>query len=768
MGLSEEIRRQLIEAFKTEQAEHVQKITQGLLALEKNVRRGQRRAILDEIFREAHSLKGGARAVGMTTVEALGHAIEEVLQHIQEDRMALTPEIFDLLYQALDAVTAVIGQVEAGETTPSAAVLSLLSCLEQTVSAVTTPADRQAGREPDEDRAQAATGQFGGLVEAAEQPNAALATGETIRVSIDKLDRLMAQFSELLGARVRAEQRLSEMRRLQIAVDSWQKEWLAWASPYATTPLNGGHGHHPYSAPGAAGRAIPSKDVIAKGQDQLRAVTKQTNTLYRDFANDTLRLSVILDELQEEIRRVRMLPLATITAGFARMVRDLARQYDKEIDLVIAGEETELDKRVLEQVKDPLIHLLRNAVDHGLEPKRERLRAGKPLRGRITLSAGQQGSNIVIRVSDDGQGLNLAHIRQAAVRRELLTPAEAELLSGEEAANLIFRLGLSTSAIITDISGRGVGLDVVRQNVEQLHGTLQVTSEPGQGTTFTLSLPLTLASSRGLLVQAGQQTFFLPYATVERMLLVKPEEVTYVAGKPTITDKDKPVVLAWLEDLLSLPAASRDSNYLTVVIIGAAEKRLGLVVDELEGEQEIVVKSLGRPLARLGGIAGATISGAGQVVLVLHPADLIRLAARFQGRTAVTGLVLDPKKQRRKQILVVDDSITTRILEKNILEAAGYLVELATDGEEALNSLMTSELPDLIVCDITMPRLDGLALTRQIKSDKRLGSIPVVLVTSLGSPADKARGIEVGADAYIVKSSFDQTNLLDTIEQLIG
>jgi two-component system, chemotaxis family, sensor kinase CheA len=349
-----------------------------------------------------------------------------------------------------------------------------------------------------------------------------------------------------------------------------------------------------------------------------------------------------------------------------------------------------------------------------------------------------------------------------------MTEAEAEQLSDEEVANLIFRFGLSTSTLITDISGRGVGLDVVRQNVERLHGTLQVTTEAGQGSTFTLTVPLTLASSRGLLVRAGGQIFFLPHATVERMLLVPADEIAYMAGKPTINYRNKSVVLAWLNDLLHLPSVSPHNGKLTVVIITVAEKRLGLVVDELEGEQEIVVKNLGKQLARLAGIAGATISGSGQVILVLHPADLIKLATKLQGRTAVPALQHTQEQKQRKNILVVDDSLTTRILEKNILEAAGYQVHLATDGEEALDTLVAGDLPDLIVCDIAMPRLNGLALTQQIKKDDRYRDIPVVLVTSLGSPSDKARGIEVGADAYIVKSSFDQANLLETIEQLIG
>lgn len=773
MGLSEKIRRQLIEAFTTEQAEHVQKITQGLLTLEKNVRGKRRQAILDEIFREAHSLKGGARAVGMPTVEALGHALEELLLQAKEGRLAFAPELFDLLYQALDAVTAVVGQVETGETTPSTAVLSLLARLEKAIGAGAAETDNELPEvrfnEPP-----------GGSVvdsspqEAMELPaGAGLPATETIRVSIDKLDGLMAQFSELLGAKIRAEQRLSEVHQLQLALDSWNKEWLGLPGLYTAAAGDNGRAGHPGrqdprpAAPTRAQQKTPWLALLAKGQEQLRTLAKQTNTLHRDFANDTLRLSLIVDELQEEIKRVRMLPLATVTAGFGRMVRDLARQQDKEIDLVISGEETELDKRVLEQVKDPLIHLLRNAVDHGLETRDERRRAGKPPLGLISLSASQQGSNIVIRVGDDGQGLNLPQIRQAAVRRALLTAAEAEQLSHEEVANLIFSFGLSTSTMITDLSGRGVGLDIVRQNVEQLHGSLKVTSEPGQGTSFTLTLPLTLTSSRGLLVRAAGQTFFLPHATVERMLLVQPDDIAYVAGRPTITYQDKLVVLAWLEDLLALSPIARESDSLMVVIIGVAEKRLGLVVDDLEGEQEIVVKNLGKQLARLAGIAGATISGSGRVILVLHPADLIKLATKFQGRQVVETVTQTQQRKRHKNILVVDDSITTRILEKNILEGAGYQVQLATDGEEALGKLIAGSLPDLIVCDIAMPRLDGLAFTRQIKEDARYREIPVVLVTSLGSPADKARGIEVGADAYIVKSSFDQTNLLETIEQLI-
>ncbi len=799
MGLSAEIRRQLIESFKAEQGEHVQKINEGLLALEKNNEvataspcrgNGRRQALLDEIFREAHSLKGAARAVGMTIIESLGHALEDLLLCAKEGRLTFSPDLFDLLYETLDAVELVMDQVEAGKSTPPAKVLALLARLEEAREAVPAAKDHLDGHTQEsknqgaeEPESEAAEAQENRLPEVQpEGKNRGSGSDETIRVSVNKLDVLMAQFSELLGAKIRAEQRLAEVRELQGFAAEWHKEWLALRSHYSRLIRNGQN-----SAPDRQAQSAdrgngpwPDKDVASLinfttyNQEQLRAFNTQANMLYRQLSNDTMRMSLMIDELQEEIKRVRMLPLSTITATFGRMVRDLAREQGKRITLTIAGRETELDKRVLEQIKDPLIHLLRNAADHGIEAPAKREAAGKPADGHIVLSASQQGNSVVITVSDDGGGLDLPAIRMAAVRKRVLSGLDAEKLSETDTANLIFNSGLSTSRIITDISGRGVGLDVVRQNVEELHGTLEVNFAPGRGTIFTMTLPLTLASSRGLLVRVGEQIFALPHvSTVERMLHVKRSDIASVEGKEAITYQGKPVALAWLADLLALPQSARNGNKLTIVIVTVAEKRLGLIVDDLVGEQEIVMKSLGKQLAKVGGLAGATVLGSGQVILVLHTADLVKLATRTRSRSSVTpthpgtGDTNHQETAQRKTILVVDDSITTRTLEKNILEAAGYEVKLATDGEEALGLLVSDGLPNLIISDINMPRLDGFGLTSRVKQDDRYADVPVILVTSLDSPADKARGIEVGADAYIVKSSFDQGNLLETIEQLV-
>jgi two-component system chemotaxis sensor kinase CheA len=782
MGLSEKIRQQLINSFKTEQKEHVQKITQGLLALEKNPPAEERKVLLDEVFRGAHSLKGGARAVGMTIIEGLSHNMEDLLLSIKSGRLDFSSELFDLLYQALDAVELVIEQVEAGNPSPPAKVIALLARLEE-AKGITKRADQEEIEEigveskGDDEVTKPETKIETKIIEdsplvsppkAEAQPSTSTAQSlisksqdETIRVSISKLDALMNQFSELVGAKIRAEQRLAEVRQMQAFAVEWYKLWQNLRRHYNRL-LRLRDMENEYNKDVAA-----LIDFAAQNQEALRTFNAQSNLLYRQSANDTMRLSLIIDELQEEIKRVRMLPLSTITVTFARMIRDLARDQGKQINLTITGDETELDKRVLEQIKDPLIHLLRNAVDHGIEDSQRRRRAGKPVEGHIILSASQQGDNIVITISDDGGGLNLESIRQAAVRKRLLTLTEAQKLNQTEVADLIFRSGISTSQIITDISGRGVGLDVVRQNVEELHGTLQIDFVPDQKTTFTMVLPLTLASSRGLLVKVGEQVFALPLSTVERMLRVDRDSIGRIEGKEAIIYEDRPVGLVWLEDLLELPLSPRDVDRLTIVIISVAEKRLGLIVDELVGEQEIVIKNLGKQLLKVSGIAGATVLGTGQVILVLHTADLIRLAAQTGPRRAVVPAADLSKTTRQRTILVVDDSITTRTLEKNILEAAGYRVKLATNGQEALAAVGSDSAPDLIVSDINMPRLDGFELTSRLKRDKRYTDIPIILVTSLDSPADKARGIEVGADAYIVKSSFDQGNLLETIEQLV-
>ena len=761
MSISAKIREQLISSFRAELNEHIQTMTDGLLALEQGSITGeQRQSTLENTFRAAHSLKGAARAVGLTVTEQLAHALESILDGMQRDAIELTPDLFTVCYQALDAIQAVQAAFEAGETTPPVQALQALAALEPFRSSREATAQRQVDESPVETTPPS---EDETVTMAAGAAAAIRAVDETIRVNVSKLDALMAQLTELLVTKIRAEQHLTQIHGCQEFVARWQREWLAVRSVYGKLARQSDQGD------GQSKEVKLLLDYIGTSQERLREVNAQINSMAHEYANDTLQMSLVVDALEEEIKHVRMLPLSTITGPFGRMVRDMAHAAGKEARLRINGGETELDKQVLEQIKDPLTHLLRNAVDHGIEPPEKREAAGKPRQGNITLTAEQLGQDVVICVNDDGIGLNTESIRQAVARHDKIDP---QTLTEAELIDAIFRPGISTSRIITDISGRGVGLDVVRRNVEALQGRVYVEWAPGSGASFTMTLPLRLTSSRALLVHTSGELFAIPLNNVERIIHARPEEITPLEGHDTVRYNGQPIPLIWLSDVLELSRGDAQSNqtHIPVVILSAIERRMAFAVDGLAGEQEVVIKGLGKQLVRVGGIAGATIMGTGDIVLILNVADLIRLGLRGERSSVLKALeeTTSPADIRAKhRILIVDDSITTRTLEKNILEAIGYNVQVATDGQEALDTIAASGVPDLIISDVMMPRLDGFELTKQVKADPKTANVPVILVTSLGSSEDKTRGIEAGADAYIVKSAFDQSNLLETIEQLI-
>ncbi|MBN1875942.1 MAG: hybrid sensor histidine kinase/response regulator [Anaerolineae bacterium] len=938
MSLSLKIREQLISSFGAELAEHVQTMTDGLLALEQEQVTGeQRQFTLETVFRAAHSLKGAARALGISAVEQLAHSLENVLDAMQQDMLALTPELYTTCFRALDTIQLVQAVYDSGGTTPPVQVLQTLAELaafQLTDAApsgssaqlgsgtppMTSPTVVQASRpqvapfrnsarlqrprppvpvedvplpatqipatenvkpsvmpgmpyerslthkdegngrphtaseqrdkpvpsprsqkseetqillpESDDLRptalpasapdsqvsASGARVEIEGSVSLPGSPSVsnvsrtdapyANVVEETIRVSVGKLDALMAQLSELMVAKIRAEQRQKQMHQVHTSMLDWQKEWLFIRRVYGhlvrkIRELEGD------GAPVLNGALLKELsyllDYVSASQEQFYQMHTSLNVLAREYTNDTIHTSLVIDALEQEIKHVRMLSLHTITAPFARMVRDLARAAGKEAVFHLIGGDVELDKRVLEQIKDPLIHLLRNAIDHGIELPEAREALGKSRSGTVTLSAEQLGNDVVIRVADDGRGLDIPAIRRVAAHRANVPDAWA--LSEGELVELIFNARFSTSPIITDVSGRGLGLDIVRRNVAALGGRIDVDWTLDVGATFALTIPLTLTSSRGLLVRVSKQRFAVPFSAIERILRVRADEISMLGGHQAVRYNGRPFPLVRLGDVIGysaplgngdlsgLPASmATDDSYVLIVIMAAAERRIAFMVDELLGEQEMVVKGLGRPLVRVNGIAGATVMGDGDVVLVLNAADLIKLT--LQGLRANRSLAIPVRSDRslaesgdevedidmmgalhpgssnlfdpsERLILVVDDSVTTRTLEKNVLEAAGYKVQVAINGEEAWSLIATGDVPDLVLSDVVMPRLDGFGLTERIKRDQRTAKVPVILVTSLDSPEDKARGIEVGADAYIVKSRFDQNNLLETIAQLV-
>lgn len=557
----------------------------------------------------------------------------------------------------------------------------------------------------------------------------------------------MAEVGELLVTRIGTEQRLGDVRALESALADWDTGWRK-----APRHLAG---------PNEAGTAL-----LEEGAGRLHAVQKDAGELRRRLEADARRMAQVTGDLQDDVRRARMFQVATVFRAFSRMVRDLARDRGKEVTLTLAGSETEVDRSVLEQIKDPLTHLLRNCVDHGIEVPELRAEVGKPGSGTISLTAHARGDALVIVVADDGAGIDLDLVRRAAVKSGILSPAAAAELSDRQAMSLIFRSGLSTSPIITDLSGRGVGLDVVREAVERLHGSVEVDSRTGQGTTFTLSLPLSVSTMDCLLIHIAGQTFALPVSSVERIIRAGAGDIERAEGREVVRVDGSPVALARLSDLLGLDAAPVGLDARAkrpVIVVGSQDRRMALLVDDLTRTHEVVIKTLPEPLSRVRHIAGATILGSGEVAMLLSAADLMA-SVEQAGRPPLEAA--GAADGEPSSILVVEDSITTRTLEKNILEAAGYRVGVAADGAEAWGLLQANGY-GLVVSDIEMPEVDGFELIAKIRSDPRHRDLPVVLVTSRESREDRERGIQAGADAYIVKGAFDQDRLLETIRRLI-
>jgi two-component system chemotaxis sensor kinase CheA len=429
-----------------------------------------------------------------------------------------------------------------------------------------------------------------------------------------------------------------------------------------------------------------------------------------------------------------------------------------------------LDRRILEEMKDPFIHLIRNAIDHGIEKSEVREQNGKTRRGVIQVNVSQlEGNRVEVVIADDGAGIDPARVGEAAVSRGTLSEKEAGRLSESEMLALIFQSEVSTSQIITNLSGRGLGLAIVRERVEKLGGSISIVNKPQQGSAFRILLPVTLATFRGILVRCGERLFILPTASVDRVLRISRNEVVTMENKETIGLDGQRLALVRLDDVLELRGAREEgqkADYLLVLVLASAEKRIAFSVDEVVNEQEVLIKNLGKQLLRVRNVAGATVLGTGSVVLVLNVADLVKSAVHLTPGAARETLAEGDAEAGKGSILVVEDSITSRTLLKNILESVGYTIKVAVDGVDAYTLLKTEKI-DLVVSDVEMPRMNGFDLTARIRSDKRLAEMPVVLVTGLESREDRERGIDVGANAYIVKSSFDQSNLLEVIRRLI-
>jgi two-component system chemotaxis sensor kinase CheA len=725
----------LLATFTAELEEHVRAMNAELLALEAKPDDAEG---LKSLFRVAHTLKGAARAAAVAPVERACHALETLLAEVRDKKRTLGSDDFAVLFAAADALGDAGKRLKAGRDlagSPVAAVRDRLQRRGPGTGETAAPSAPPLSVPP------------------SGEPGTEMVPGERgdgqVRVEAGKLDALLAATGQLLVAGGRVASRPAELEALHDVSARSVTEWNLTARRLHLALERSG-------APSALIQAVNATD------ENLRHLLHDAGRLAASMADDARALAQVTDEVADRVRRLRMRPFAEAVEALPRVVRDLATTAAKDVELEVVGGDIEVDRAVLEGLSEALLQLVRNAVDHGIEAPAEREKAGKPGRARVTVAATLRGDRLSVTVADDGAGLDVAALRAQLERQGLPAPPDER-----ELARALLEGGFSTRAEVTAISGRGVGLDIVRAAVERIRGSVDVTWVRGRGTSFTLECPPSLATIRALLAAVGPQILALPTTQVERLVRVRPDEIKHAEGRDMIATAGAPVPLVALARLLPPLVERPAAGPIAVILLRAGERRLAVAVDELVAEQEVVLRPVGRGRGPLPHVSGAAILGTGGVALVLNAAAIVGAGLGLGAGTGLAVAEVQPVGRAKRRILVVDDSITTRTLEQSILEAAGYDVLTAVDGAEGWKVLQEHGC-DLVVADIEMPRMDGFVLCEAIRGSKRFKELPVVLVTALETPEHRARGLEVGADAYIGKSSFDQQNLLDTITQLLG
>jgi two-component system, chemotaxis family, sensor kinase CheA len=770
--LDPDIVKQLVLVFGAELDERLLAITEGLIALEKDEASDGRERRIDSLFRSAHNIKGAARGVDAHDIADIAHALESLFSAMRWEKAEVSAQMIDLCLFSVDCMREAMAAFELQQPV-GFDLQTLLQHLNQWQISDEFGADAPPSSENDE----SAGNRIDANNESELSPDAVrlanphpreeikstvsgIQNADTVRegaamtrVALHKLDLVATLAEDLLASKIEMEDHLAALQRLHHEAQSYASNWTRLAS---VSPREG----EPVASTWEGSPSVMAADAISSLGLGIQRV-------YKQMRGSSSRLSLISGSLQDQVRTLRLIPLASLLRPLARSVRDIAQELGKKIEYDVIGDEIEMDRPLLEGIKDPLMHLLRNAIDHGIETADERRAKGKPEAGRISIAVTSTGTRIVMTVRDDGAGISVAKITAAAVRKKLLVSSEVEALSAQEALELIFRPGFSSKEIITNISGRGVGLDVVLSNLNSLKGSVQVETVEGEGTSFILSLPVTLSTDRGLMVRAGGAEFAIPSVSVVRVMEVDASELIDIEASQAIVIDGKAVPVRDMSAVLELEQTlSSLLVRLPVVVLSNGWQSVALLVDEIVGERECVVKRLKAPLISIRNVIGGTLTGSGKVVIVLNPGDLVTSALRMD-----IGLRAQVQTQNRTtavapHVLVVDDSITTRTLEKSILESQGFRVSIAVDGRLGWEALQKEKF-DLVVTDVEMPVMNGFELAERIKSSERYRDIPVVVVTSLASETDRRRGIEVGADAYIVKGHFETKVLLDVINQLI-
>ncbi|MGL2677934.1 chemotaxis histidine kinase/response regulator CheAY2 [Helicobacter pylori] len=778
---------EIMEDFLIEAFEMNEQLDQDLVELEHNP---EDLDLLNRIFRVAHTIKGSSSFLNLNILTHLTHNMEDVLNRARKGEIKITPDIMDVVLRSIDLMKTLLVTIrDTGSDTNNGkeneieeAVKQLQAITSQNLEgAKETSGTKEAPKEIKEEIKEKTKEEVkANKTPTAENPASdnPLADEPDLDYANMSAEEVEAEIERLLNKRQEADKE----RRAQKKQEAKQEVTPTKETPKTETPkapktetkAKAKADTEENKAPSIGVEQTVRVDVrrldhlmnligeLVLGKNRLIRIYSDVEERYdgekflEELNQVVSSISAVTTDLQLAVMKTRMQPVGKVFNKFPRMVRDLSRELGKSIELIIEGEETELDKSIVEEIGDPLIHIIRNSCDHGIEPLEERRRLNKPETGKVQLSAYNEGNHIVIKISDDGKGLDPVMLKEKAIEKGVISERDAEGMSDREAFNLIFKPGFSTAKVVSNVSGRGVGMDVVKTNIEKLNGIIEIDSEVGVGTTQKLKIPLTLAIIQALLVGVQEEYYAIPLSSVLETVRISQDEIYTVDGKSVLRLRDEVLSLVRLSDIFKVDAILESNSDVYVVIIGLADQKIGVIVDYLIGQEEVVIKSLGYYLKNTRGIAGATVRGDGKITLIVDVGAMMDMAKSI--KVNITTLMNESENTKSKNspsdyiVLAIDDSSTDRAIIRKCLKPLGITLLEATNGLEGLEMLKNGDkIPDAILVDIEMPKMDGYTFASEVRKYNKFKNLPLIAVTSRVTKTDRMRGVESGMTEYITK-----------------
>ncbi|GAA8472020.1 chemotaxis histidine kinase/response regulator CheAY2 [Helicobacter pylori] len=785
---------EIMEDFLIEAFEMNEQLDQDLVELEHNP---EDLDLLNRIFRVAHTIKGSSSFLNLNILTHLTHNMEDVLNRARKGEIKITPDIMDVVLRSIDLMKTLLvtirdtgSDTNNGKENEIEEVVKKLQAItsqnlegaKETSGAKEAPKEEakkevkeENTEENKENKAKAPTAENS----ASDNPLADEPDLDYANMSAEEVE---AEIERLLNKRQEADKERRAQKKQEDQAKPKQEVAPAKETPKTETPkapktetkAKAKADTEENKAPSIGVEQTVRVDVrrldhlmnligeLVLGKNRLIRIYSDVEERYdgekflEELNQVVSSISAVTTDLQLAVMKTRMQPVGKVFNKFPRMVRDLSRELGKSIELIIEGEETELDKSIVEEIGDPLIHIIRNSCDHGIEPLEERRRLNKPETGKVQLSAYNEGNHIVIKISDDGKGLDPVMLKEKAIEKGVISERDAEGMSDREAFNLIFKPGFSTAKVVSNVSGRGVGMDVVKTNIEKLNGIIEIDSEVGVGTTQKLKIPLTLAIIQALLVGVQEEYYAIPLSSVLETVRISQDEIYTVDGKSVLRLRDEVLSLVRLSDIFKVDAILESNSDVYVVIIGLADQKIGVIVDYLIGQEEVVIKSLGYYLKNTRGIAGATVRGDGKITLIVDVGAMMDMAKSI--KVNITTLMNESENTKSKNspsdyiVLAIDDSSTDRAIIRKCLKPLGITLLEATNGLEGLEMLKNGDkIPDAILVDIEMPKMDGYTFASEVRKYNKFKNLPLIAVTSRVTKTDRMRGVESGMTEYITK-----------------